>query len=137
VPTAPAFFVPATSAGEEEPLYARWAAESHLPVPSVKDRVYSITWMHNGTDQWVVTVGEYLAGTRIMTTGRGRYKIEHKLPIEDAARVLAIFPGNPYMVVTDEGASAGRRSYWQSPFVAGNPSRVEYFSVCDFPARKY
>lgn len=49
-------------------------------------------------------------------------------PVGDSASVLAIFPGNPYIVVTDAGRTGGLLSRWVNPFMAGKPRSVAYFS---------
>ena len=128
MPVNPAFFVPAVPDDEQESRYVQWAEQFRVPVPSLERRVYSITWVHNSTDQWVVTVGECLTGRRTITEGRGSRKRERTIAINDPARVLAIYPGVPYVVKTDSGASVNSRTSWENPFAAGNPSRVEYFS---------
>jgi hypothetical protein len=48
-------------------------------------------------------------------------------PVSDPATVLAIFPGDPFLVVTDKGV-AGVRSEWENPFMAGMPSSVARFA---------
>ena len=128
MPDNPRFFVPAVPAERQESFYSQWAEKCGIPVLNLEDRIYSITWVHNSTDRWIVTVGECLIGKRTVVEGRGRNRREYAIPIDDPARVLAIYPGAVYTVITDGGLSEGGRTGWANPFYAGNPSRVEYFS---------
>lgn len=47
--------------------------------------------------------------------------------LSDSAQVLAIFPGNPYLVVTNYRITDGVRSAWENPFMAGRPTSVTFF----------
>ena len=42
--------------------------------------------------------------------------------MSDPAVVQAIFPGDPYVVVTDKRPIGTARSKWENPFMAGRPS---------------
>jgi hypothetical protein len=59
VPTQPpAFFVPEVPPDTTEAeWYQALAALAQRPVPPVAERVYSITYTHNG-ETWISTVGE-------------------------------------------------------------------------------
>jgi len=48
--------------------------------------------------------------------------------LSDPATVQAIFPGVPWLVVTDGGPAQGGGSKWANPLMVGQPERVEYFA---------
>lgn len=124
--SAPAFFVPDTDPEHVEERYAGLAKWAQRPVPPLGERVYSITYMHDG-EEWTATVGEQLAGVRRKEgTSRGR-RIERVTQLADPATVLAILPGTPYIVVTDHRTTRGVRSAWENPFMAGRPRSVTLF----------
>jgi hypothetical protein len=117
--SAPAFFVPAADSDNEESVYAEFADWCGRPVPSRGERIYSITFIHDGVE-WTATVDEQLQGFERGTTPRKR--------TSDPALVLAIFPGNPYMVVTNHRVAENVGSKWVNPFLAGEPKSVTYFT---------
>lgn len=118
----PKFFVPDPPPGDtQETYYAALAALAGRPVPAMADRVFSITYTHDG-EQWTSTVGESSRGTRRKTVGRGATKRERVEHLSDPAIVLAIFPGNPYMVVTNHGIPSRVASNWANPFLMGEAS---------------
>lgn len=128
MPEAPQFFVPAATPDNQESVYASFAKWCGRAVPSLERRVYSITFVHNG-DEWTATVGESLSGRRFRTVRSRGVKLEREQPVSDSAIVLAIFPGVPYMVVTNHrigGRDVG--SAWENPFFAGEPTSVSFFS---------
>jgi hypothetical protein len=116
MPTPP-FFVPQSPGESDETCYTALAAFAQRPVPPLSERVYAIAYTHNG-EHWVSTVGETSRGTR--TVGRGK-KARTK-PIADGSTILAIFPGNPYMVVTDKGLMRPVASDWANPVMIGPDS---------------
>ena len=121
------FFVPNAHPGKDEDLYAslaKMAGRSPLP-PG--ERIQSISWSHNG-EEWVATVGEQLRGTKTQMRTRQKKRVEVTERLKDPATVLAIFPGSPYMVVTNLGLDAVR-SHWANPFMAGQPNSVRLFDV--------
>src|SRR5689334_658023 len=110
----PAFFVPAATSENQEEVYASFAKWCERPVPILNKRIYSITYVHDGST-WTATVGETLHGTfRRSTRSRGK-KVEHEYPVSDPAIVLAIFPGSPYMVVTNHRIAGNVGSRWENP----------------------
>ena len=126
--TEKAFFVPFTnSASEAESAYVQLAAICHTDPPVPNQRIHSINFKHNG-EAWVATVGERLKGSKVHVSKTKGVRNEHEVSLSDPAIVVAIFPGNPYFVATAVKQGAGR-SAWENPFMAGNPSRVIYFSV--------
>ena len=107
----PAFFVPETAPEEEESRYSDLAWLASRPVPSLEQRVFSITYVHDG-EEWTATVGQRLRS--------------------DLATVMAIFPGtypgDSYVVVTQLGQNGP--SAWGYPcFLAGRPKFTTYFSM--------
>lgn len=120
------FFLPSVSADKQEEVYSTLAKSVDCPVPSKKTRIYSITFRHDG-DEWTATVGETLRGHTIADPSARAKNRRIERQLGDSAVVLAIFPGDPYCVFTDRGYSAGSRSAWENPFMAGRPSSVVYF----------
>ncbi len=125
--SGPAFFVPAATAENQESVYADFAKWCGRPVPSQDRRIYSITYMHDGTE-WTATIGEHLRGMRRITTRSRGQKIERVQRVSDPAIVLAIFPGVPFMVVTNHRIAGNVGSAWENPFLAGQPTDITYFS---------
>ncbi len=120
------FFVPEVDAAETESLYAALAAFSRSQVPPANQRIYSIEFVHDG-EEWTATVGKQLKGFKTRTRRRKGKKVEVPTGISDAATVLAIFAGSPYLVVTDARPIRDVASAWVNPFLAGRPKEVEFF----------
>lgn len=125
--TNPQFFVPATSAQNIDSVYAEFARMCSCAVPHPDRRIYSIIFSHDG-ERWTATVGETLSGVRTETKRQKGSVVERLQRLSDPAVVLAIFPGVPYMVVTNHGIAGNVGSRWTNPFLAGQPQSVEYFS---------
>ena len=123
----PAFFTPGGTREDQETVYAELARWCGRPVPPLRERIYSITYRHDG-EEWVATVGEHLRGSQRSIRRRGRRKVETTVPVADPATVLAIFAGTPFMVVTNFRIVPGIRSAWENPFLAGQPQSVTYFA---------
>ncbi len=123
----PTFFVPAAMEDTQEQEYATFAERCNRSVPHYKERIYSIIFIHDG-DEWTATVGEKLHGIKERKTrGKQGWKYSQR-EVSDPAVILAIFPGNPFMVVTNHrigGRDVG--SSWVNPFMAGIPSSVVHF----------
>lgn len=128
----PVFFVPTingVASDEQENAYARFAHLCRCAVPAPGRRIFSITYRHDGV-QWTATVGETLHGISTRTKRVRGTIVNQDMSHSDPAMVLAIFPGPPcYRVVTDSGRSAGSRTGWENPFLAGEPDEVVYFST--------
>ena len=124
----PAFFVPAATPENQESVYAELAKMGRSSVPPDSSRIYSITYTHDG-EEWTATVGEKLKGVRYKTSRAKGKKIERVLQLSDPAVVLAIFPGNPYIVITNHRIGVNVGSRWENPFMAGVPDEVTCFSV--------
>lgn len=125
---APAFFLPPIAhcdASEQDAAYLEIAEKCGRTVPA--QRVYSITFRHD-SDYWSATVGERLTGSKTRQIGPEDNSTEPTTRLNDAATVVAIFPGTPYLVVTDSGIISGGRTSWENPFYAGVPTSVTYFS---------
>jgi len=122
-----AFFVPGVPIEQAELVYARLAVACGCEVPLHGDRIYQIHWMHD-SDLWVATVGQTLRGRRMRIKRRGSDYIEVSDPLHDPATVRAIFPGPSYMVVTDARRLGPFVSYWNNPFMAGEPTIIVKFT---------
>lgn len=98
--------------------------------PNDAKRIYSISFMHDGT-QWNATLGERLSGSRRIERSAKRepQRFERVL---DSAIIRSIFAPNknytngPFVVVTDQGVSVGERSKWANPFFA-QPDEIVCF----------
>ena len=124
----PTFFVPAATLETQESVYAGFAEWCKCSVPKLEQRVYSITYIHDG-EEWTATVGERLHGIRRRTSRSRGKTIERTIRLSDPALVLAIFPGEPFMVVTNHRIAGNVGSAWENPFFAGQPRSVSYFKV--------
>ena len=127
MPEAPAFFVPAATPETQESVYADFAKWCGRPAPPLGERIYSIVFMHDG-ESWHATVGEVMHGTKYSTHKVRGNKVERSQSVSDPALVLAIFPGVPFMVVTNHRIAGNVGSRWENPFLAGKPEPVTYFS---------
>lgn len=124
-----AFSVPHAETPEEaERVYASFAEWCRVPVPPPGKRIHSITYVHDG-EEWTATVGEQLRGRRTRTMRRKAGPTEVTTRLSDSATVLAIFPGSPYLVVTDARPITSRPSGWENPFMAGRPRGISYFDA--------
>src|ERR1700680_4723783 len=63
VTEAPGFFVPGATPDDREFVFAGLAKFAAQPVPVIGERVYSITYDHDGKE-WMAAVGETLRGLR-------------------------------------------------------------------------
>lgn len=105
-------------------LCSRWMGR---PIAVSEPRIHSIEWVSNG-EEWKATVGERLRGVRIRERTRKGKRVEVRTPIADAATVLAIFAGSPYLVVTNAPPVGNSTSEWNNPFMVGAPFDVAYFT---------
>ena len=122
----PEFFVPMVPTKNQEEMYSQLAQWCHQPVPEPQDRIYSITFVHDG-EEWTATVGEYLRGVKYRQSRSKGHKVEQRVPLSDPAIVLAIFPGNPFVVVTNHQIAGDIDSAWENPFLAGEPISTTHF----------
>jgi hypothetical protein len=117
------FFVPQVKEGMDEEAYRHLAKIAGcVPAPPQR-RVYSIVFGHNG-ETWVAAVGEKLRGTKTVTKGRGRSRVDREVPVYNEATVMAIFDHVPFIVCHD-----GASREWANPFLAGKPRSVTYFAA--------
>ena len=122
----PKFFLPVSSPDTVETDFASVAKMAHCAVPELSQRVYSITFTNDG-EEWVATVGQQLRGVQRRKVRSGGASVECDRPVSDPATVLAIFPGSPYIVVTNHRIAADLGSKWENPFMAGQPKSVTRF----------
>jgi len=122
------FFVPHTTTPEDaEKAYAALAEFAHTPVLPMNERIFAITYAHDGT-VWTAQVGSTLHGVRTLRRRRSGRMVDVTERVSDPATVLAIFPGNPYLVVTDARPLGNGVSGWVNPFMAGQPRSVTRFA---------
>jgi hypothetical protein len=123
-----AFFLPrATDDEQAERLYDALAEFAGCRPAALDRRVHSIAFTSDGA-QWVAEVGEELSGrrtTRLLRRGEVQERTEL---LSSSSRVLAIYPGTPFVVVTDAQPITGAPSEWANPFLA-EPDQVTYFDA--------
>ena len=121
-----AFFVPRASDFEQaERLYDALAEFAGCEPAAPTDRVRAIDFTHDGA-QWRAEVGEELRGRRTTQQLRRGELLEHTVELTSSSRVLAIYPGSPFTVVTDAQPITGATSEWANPFTA-EPDAVTPF----------
>jgi hypothetical protein len=121
-----AFFLP--RAGDEEQaerLYGALAEFAGCAPAPPGERVQAITFTADGA-HWVAEVGAELRGRRTTRQLRRGELVERTEELTSATRVLAIYPGAPYAVVTDAQPITGAPSEWANPFTA-EPESVTRF----------
>jgi hypothetical protein len=114
------FFLPVTSAGEYEQRYVELARFAGASVPVPEARLRAVQWENNG-EVWEAAVGELLV--RVKPAPR----------VQDSASVMAIFPGDPYLIVTSAQPLTSLRSSWNNPISAGVPPQVRKRVPFDIP----
>ena len=124
----PKFFLPASSPDTVETDFASVAQMAHRAVPELSERIYSITYAHN-CEEWTATVGQQLHGVQRRKVRSGGSSVERERSVSDPATVLAIFPGTPYVVVTNYRIAVNVGSKWENPFMAGQPKSVIRFTT--------
>jgi hypothetical protein len=121
-----AFFLPRASDDEQaERLYDALAEFAGCEPAPPGQRVRWITFTQDGAE-WVAAVGEELRGRRTTQQLRRGELIEHSEELTSASRVLAVYPGTPFTVVTDAQPITGTPSEWANPFTV-QPDRVTLF----------
>jgi hypothetical protein len=122
-----AFFFPRASDDEQaERLYEALAEFAGAEPAPVDRRVHAIAFTHDGA-RWTARVGEELRGVRMTQQLRRGELIERIEHLASSSRVLAIYPGTPYVVVTDAQPITGTPSEWANPFTA-QPDSVTHFA---------
>jgi hypothetical protein len=123
-----AFFVPRASDGEQaERLYDAFAEFAGCEPAPPAHRVHSIVFTQDGA-QWIAEVGAELRGERTMRRLRRGELIEHTEELSSTSRVLAVYPGSPFTVVTDAQPITSASSEWANPFTT-EPDRVTLFEA--------
>jgi hypothetical protein len=121
-----AFFLPRASDDDQaERLYDALAEFAGCEPAPPGRRVHSIAFSHDGA-QWTAEVGEELHGVRTTQQLRRGELIERTEQLSSSSRVLAVYPGTPFTVVTDAQPITGTPSEWANPFTAA-PEEVRYF----------
>jgi hypothetical protein len=123
-----AFFLPrAADAEQAERLYEALAEFAGCEPAPAGRRVRSIGFAQGGA-RWTATVGEELRGERTTQQLRRGELIERTEVLTSPTRVLAVYPGTPYVVVTDAQPITGTPSEWANPFTA-QPDQVTPFDA--------
>ena len=122
---APFFFPRASDDEQAERLYDALAEFAGAEPAPAGRRVHAITFPHQGA-RWVARVGDELRGRRTTQQLRRGEVIERTEQLSSSSRVLAIYPGAPYVVVTDAQPITGAPSEWANPFTA-QPEEVTWF----------
>jgi hypothetical protein len=120
------FFFPRASDDEQaERLYGALADFAGTEPAPAGRRVHAIAFPHEGA-RWVARVGDELRGERTTQQLRRGELIERTEELSSSSRVLAIYPGTPFVVVTDAQPITGAPSEWANPFTA-QPDEVTWF----------
>ena len=123
-----AFFLPRASDDEQaERLYEALAEFAGCEPAPPGRRVQAIAFQQHGA-RWVAEVGAELRGERTTQQLRRGELIERTETLTSTTRVLAVYPGTPFVVVTDAQPITGTPSEWANPFTA-RPDRVTYFDA--------
>ena len=124
-----AFFLPRASDDEQaERLYDALAEFAGCEPAPAGRRVHSIAFTTQDGARWVAEVGEELSGRRTTQQLRRGELVERTEHLSSSSRVLAVYPGTPFVVVTDAQPITGAPSEWANPFLA-QPDRVTYFDA--------
>ena len=126
----PTFFLPDTTPEQAESVYSELARFCGCRAPDAAERIYSISFKHDG-EEWTATVGHQLRGVRVRTSRTRGRTVERKHHLRDLALVLAIFPGIPYLVVTNHRLPNSVGSEWENPFRVGNPHTITNFRLTE------
>ncbi|MEU2348786.1 hypothetical protein [Modestobacter sp. NPDC049651] len=122
-----AFFLPRAADDEQaERLYEALAEFAGCEPAPPAERVQSIAFRQDGWE-WTAAVGEEVRGERTTRTLRRGEVLEHTETSTATCRVLAVYPGTPFVVVTDAQPITGTASEWANPFTA-EPERVTRFA---------
>jgi hypothetical protein len=122
-----AFFLPRAGDDEQaERLYDALAEFAGCPPAPPGERVQAISFAGADGARWTAEVGAELSGRRTTQQLRRGELLERTEELTSATRVLAIYPGAPYTVVTDAAPITGAPSEWANPFTA-DPDAVTRF----------
>ena len=123
-----AFFLPrATDDEQAERLYEALAEFAGCAPAPADRRVSAITFPSAGA-LWTAEVGEELSGRRTTRQLRRGELLERTEHLATSTLVLAVYPGTPFVVVTDAAPITGAPSEWANPFTA-EPDEVTWFDA--------
>jgi hypothetical protein len=123
-----AFFFPRAADDEQaERLYEALAEFAGCEPAPRGQRVRSIAFVQDGA-RWTAEVGEELHGVRTTQQLRRGELIERTETLTSPTRVLAVYPGTPFVVVTDAQPITGASSEWANPFTA-SPDDITLFTA--------
>ena len=123
-----AFFLPRASDDEQaERLYEALAEFAGCEPAPVERRVRGIVFASGGA-RWSAEVGEELTGRRTTRQLRRGAVLERTEELPSSTLVLAIYPGTPFVVVTDASPITEAASKWANPFSA-EPDEVHWFDA--------
>ncbi len=123
-----AFFFPRASDDEQaERLYDALAEFAGCEPAPPGRRVRAITFTQDGA-RWVAEVGEQLSGQRTTQQLRRGELVERTEALTSTSRVLAVYPGTSFVVVTDAQPITGTPSEWANPFPVV-PDEVTWFDA--------
>ena len=121
-----AFFLPRAGDDEQaERLYDALAEFAGCEPAPPRQRVQAISFLQDGA-RWTAAVGEELRGERRTSWLRRGELVERTEELSSPTRVLAVYPGRPFTVVTDAQPITGTPSEWANPFTA-EPDQVTLF----------
>jgi hypothetical protein len=121
-----AFFLPRAGDDEQaERLYDALAEFAGCAPAPPRERVQAISFLTDGA-RWTAAVGEELRGERRTSRLRRGELVERTEQLSSPTRVLAVYPGRPFTVVTDAQPITGTPSEWANPFTA-EPDQVTLF----------
>lgn len=119
----PTFYVPRVEEAKHEECYQELARAIPVPAAPLGQRIYSITFRHNG-EVWTATVGKQLTGHAEKTVRVGGRKIERTIQLSNSSTVMAIYEGSPFYVWHDNTSKT-----WANPFMAGEPISITRFAA--------
>ena len=120
------FFLPRAGDDDQaERLYAALAEFAGCEPAPPGRRGRAIEFTQDGVS-WVAAVGEELRDRRTTQQLRRGELIERTEELSSSSRVLTVYPGTPFVVVTDAQPITGAASEWANPFTA-EPDRVTRF----------
>ena len=123
-----AFFLPRASDDDQaERLYEALAEFAGCEPAPPGRRVHAIAFDQDGA-RWVAEVGAELRGERTTQRLRRGELLERTETLTSATRVLAVYPGTSFMVVTDAQPITGTPSEWANPFPV-RPAEVTLFDA--------
>ena len=124
----PTFFLPrATDDEQAERLYDALAEFAGCEPAPPGHRVRSVVFLADGI-RWVAEVGEQLRGVRTTRQLRRGELLERTEEFTASARVLAVYPGPSFVVVTDAQPITAEPSEWANP-LSVSPEAVAWFDA--------